>query len=194
MRLIKGELSIEDVTEGEYVKNWAQAAENAHRGHFHGQLEKSDVENKVKDFTDHEGEIPMPEAMPEEARAYAKDLINEFRHVRATMQAPSEVEALAIARANQAAGSEFEAELMTPMMQEFYGLSGLPLTEPVLEKTSAIRGGNPMMMRRLEHLKSCACGPRACIRHEAPALAIACGKRDGSQFGAFNAEDDLSAA
>ena len=29
MRLIKGELSVSDVTEGEYVKNWAQAAENA---------------------------------------------------------------------------------------------------------------------------------------------------------------------
>jgi hypothetical protein len=195
MRLIKGELDVSDITEGQYVKNWAQAAQNAHRGHFHGQLERSDAEAKVQDFTQHEGEIPSPDSMPSEARAFAKELRKELTHVHATMDAPSEIEAIIIARANQAAGSEFEAELMTPMMQEFHGMSGLPLTEPLLAQTSAIRGGNPMMLRRLEHLKEVALAERgACIRHQAPApmalTSLASAMEE--KFGAFNPDDDQS--
>ena len=81
------------------------------------------------------------------------------------------------------------------MVQSYLGLDGLPLTAPVLDDMSLLRGSNPNHLRQIEHLKEIALADRgACIRHEAPAPLAISGLADAMElkFGRFDASDDLS--
>ena len=110
------------------------------------------------------------EGVPAQHQEQAVELIKTVSNINATFDAGSAIAPLVTARANQAAGTEFEAALMTPMVQTYLGLDGLPLTAPVMDDMSLLRGSNPNHQRQIEHLKEIALADRgACIRNEAPA-------------------------
>ena len=127
--------------------------------------------------------------MAPELREASHKLLHEMQHVRMSLDAPSQVDAVVAARAASLHGTSVEAELMTPMMQEMTGVEGLPMSDAILDMSSPLRGANPTFARRLQHLKEKALGERgACIRHEAPAPLAMAGLADvlESKFGAFD--------
>ena len=136
--VIKGELSIEDVTEGEYIRNWESAAKRANGGHFHGHLHHDDVKEQIADFAHVTPDELQTEGVPAQHQAQAVELIKTVSNINATFDAGSAIAPLVTARANQASGTEFEAALMTPMVQTYLGLDGLPLTAPVMDDMSLL--------------------------------------------------------
>ena len=110
----------------------------------------------------------------------------------ARFEAPTSNGATYSARRESAAGTQFEAGLMTKMMQDYAGTQGMPVTDGLMDLTSPLRGANPALKRDLYHMKEHALAERgACIRHEASAPMALTGLSDVLQekFGAFNPDD-----
>ncbi|MDI7268829.1 MAG: hypothetical protein QME96_12630, partial [Myxococcota bacterium] len=96
-----------------------------------------------------------------------------------------------------AAGTAFEAALMTPMVQELHGIEGMPLGDSVLDLASPLRGGNPGVRRQIDQLKEEALARRgACILHpeeaHAPFSLIGLAGVLEEKFGAFNPRDPVA--
>ncbi|MFN3199081.1 MAG: hypothetical protein ACE366_11840 [Bradymonadia bacterium] len=205
IRYSKGELTTEEVTEAEYVRDWARAASAASGGGVAGRYTSDEVNQRVNAFSrdltfDPEVETPdfdanreraeLPADVMRKARMLKKDIA---ANVRADLLAPGQVQAFALARANQAKGTTFEAELMTPMMQELMGVDGLGMTDSVLDASSILRAGNPAFQRQMYRLKEKALADRgSCIYEEAPAPMSLTGMGDmlEAKFGQMSASDD----
>ncbi|MDP6944693.1 MAG: hypothetical protein QF464_11130, partial [Myxococcota bacterium] len=202
MRYIAGELTTAEITDGDYVRNWAQAARAAAGGSQPG-MTKAEVDRRMAAFAhrDH-AHAPAPDGMkapapgasqlPESILEATRALRREFSGVKASVHAGSTTGATYAARRQAAEGSAMEAELMTHMVQELHGVDGLPLTDGLMDLTSPMRGGNPSVQRQLYHLRESALADRgACILHEAPAPISLVGLTEVMQakFGAFNPED-----
>jgi len=193
MRYLEGELTTEDITDGDYVRNWSQAASAASTGGFSPRYAAHEVEEKIAEFAgvdhDHMQHMELPEGM--EARAQA--LIHELSHVKASLNAPSQNRARLANYTAQLAGTDVEAELMTPMVQQMMGVSELPLNDAVMNMASPLRGGNPELTLDFERRVENALADRgACIRNEAPAPLgmVGLAKVLQQKFGQFNADDD----
>ncbi|MGC6418805.1 MAG: zinc-dependent metalloprotease [Bradymonadia bacterium] len=189
MRFLKGELAPDEITEGEYVRRWSEASSAAAGGGFSPGVDRDTLKRRVADFAGVDKELIETAAMAPELREASHKLLHEMQHVRMSLDAPSQVDAVVAARAASLHGTSVEAELMTPMMQEMTGVEGLPMSDAILDMSSPLRGANPTFARRLQHLKEKALGERgACIRHEAPAPLAMAGLADvlESKFGAFD--------
>lgn len=175
-RYIGGELLDSEITDGQNVKDWAQASEAASQG---GALSKMDRDEFQKRMADTFGKDPSEfqnMSLPDGGRGVeiSKAIKAQMRNVAAKVGAPSSNRATYAARRQAAAGTEIEAALMTPMMQEYSGVSNMPLTQSVLDIASPLRGANPSIQRDFRNMKEVALAQRgACIMNEAPApLAI----------------------
>jgi hypothetical protein len=117
----------------------------------------------------HIGETPqLPAGLVEKLHGLKKELTG----VAASIHAPTTTKAVYTARLRAAAGTEFEAALMTPMIQQLCGIIGLPLSEGILNVASPLRGGNPTMQRDFYNLKQVALAERGtCILHPHEASA-----------------------
>lgn len=194
IRYIKGELTAAEITEGEYIQEWVNAAQQTQGGG--GVLPKftrAELDERIKAVAGVRLDKAQLEAIDPQMKADALAIRKELNQVRASSQAPSAFRAKYAARALAASGTEFEAELMTPAVQQLTGVAGLPLTEGTLDHASLLRGANPSFMRDLRHLKENALADRgACILHEAPAPLSVQGLADAleAKFGAFNPQDD----
>ena len=214
LRYIAGELTTGEVTEGLHVRDWATAAQAASLGGALPKLTDSQIKRRVKDFTSegldragydpadhtHEAapgeeqtealELPkLSDALRKQVRALKQDL----SQVRASMDATSAMRPIYAARRQAARGSQMEAQLMTPMLQQMFGVAGMPLTDGLLDIASPLRGGNPSLQRDIYNMKQNALANRgACMLHEAPAPLGIDGLGDVLQakFGAFNPSDD----
>jgi hypothetical protein len=196
-RLQKGELSPADVTEGEYVYDWSQAAEAAAGGGALPRLTREQVDERIREFTRGDGPaVPVnvetfAKANPE-AVAAAANLNQELTGVMAAYDAASTTGATYMARAHAALGSQTEASLMNKMIQQLNGVEGIPLSEGLMDLVSPLRGGNPAMLRDLRHMKENALAERgACVLHEAEAPLGIAALADvlEQKFGVFNAKD-----
>lgn len=205
MRYAQGELSTEEVTEADYVRDWARAAASNGGGGVAGRYGADEVRERVMSYAraglqldpaansaDFQAEeLPeLPASVLRKARMLKKDIA---ANVRASLDAPGQVQSRAIARARHAAGTEFEAELMTPMMQELMGVQGLAMTEGVLDSASILRAGNPSFQRQLYRLKEQALAERgSCMYQEAPTPMSLTGLADvlEAKFGQMSASDD----
>jgi hypothetical protein len=172
-RYIKGELETEAITDGDYVRDWAQASENASKGGALQRLTRAELERRVAELTgagERAGLTPAPAVLEEVKRLNA-----EVRAIAADATAPSSMRAVYEARRKAAVGTEVEAELTTKTMQQLTGVDGLPLTDEVMSFASPLRGANPGVRRDLGSLKELALAERgACVMEQAPApLAIA---------------------
>jgi hypothetical protein len=198
MRYIKGELETADVTEGTYVDDWAAAAEAAAGGA--GTLPKmtrEEVSRRLADFSG--GDIEQVEVDREQFKAQFPELYNEtkllkddFQGVMASIDAPNTMSAVYNSRRETAKGSEMEAALMNKMMQQFFGIEGMPINDGLLDLVSPLRGGNPTLRREIERLKQNALAEQGrCIMYEHDTPQSLTGLADilEYKFGNFNPED-----
>ncbi len=201
IRLLKGELKPEDVTEGTNIKDWAQAAEAAASGGVLPRVSRDDLAGQVARFTGadlsaiHLRGEEHDHALPDHVLAQARRLKSELQGVKAAIGVPSAHAATYLARRRAAAGTEFEAGLLTPMFQALTGVAGMTLSEGILDVASPLRGANPALMRDLYNRHELALAERgACILHH-PAEALAPISLAGlagvleQKFGRFNPED-----
>jgi len=201
MRYIKGELRTEQITEGTWVRAWSQAAEAASRGGVMPRLTSTKVTQQVAGFAG----LPAAQAqqieqmkanLPASVLQAARRLKQELKGVKASLGAASTWQAVYAARRRAAAGTEFEAQLMTPEVQKMMGVAGLPIDEHLMEMVSPLRGGNPSWQRQLYNLKQEALAERgACVLEPNFALApvSVTGLADvlEEKFGAFNPSDTM---
>ncbi len=192
IRYISGELETDEITDGEYVRRWAEASEAANRGGVAPKMTKNEVNKRLASFVKSTPEAIAQPKLPLDSLPMkrAKEIKQELKHhVRAKLGAASTNQARYAARAEKVAGSELEAELMTPMMQQIAGVQGMPINGAVMDFASPLRGGNPSIHNHLKQMHEEALGKRgACVRHEAPAPVgmVGLGKVLEAKFGAFD--------
>jgi hypothetical protein len=199
MRYIDGELTDDQVTEGDYVYNWSQAAKAAAGGGGAGMpMDTQGINSRIADFV---GVAPEAlsqykyDLLPDSVSKQLRSVRREAQEIRASFEAPSAMRPIYNARAQAAKGSSVEAQLMTPMLQEMMGINGMPMNEAVLDRASLMRGGNPGFQRDMRHWKESALAERgACILQEAPSPFSISALSDVMQakFGAFNRNDPTS--
>ncbi|WP_437730735.1 hypothetical protein [Sorangium sp. So ce1335] len=172
-RYIKGELRTEDVTDGDHVRDWAQASEGASKGGALPRLTREELARRVARAAGGDGDaaaVGDQLARDPGLRESLRRLAKEVRAIAADAKAPDSMRAIYEARRRAAAGTELEAELTTKRMQELAGVEGLPLTDEVMRFASPLRGANPSVQRELRNLREVALAERgACVMHEAPA-------------------------
>ncbi|MBN1770699.1 MAG: hypothetical protein JXB32_05520, partial [Deltaproteobacteria bacterium] len=196
LRFLKGELDVDDVTEGEYVRNWAQAAESAARGGVAPLMSRAQLGERLAAFGGVEDAAAIPTSVPAHVREAVQDINRALKGVRASVEAPSNTAAVYAARRRAARGTAFEAELVTPMVQQYAGVVGMPMEDGVMDLASPLRGGDPELRLRLQRLKEEAYAQRGvCLMHprEAQAPFALGGLADILQekFGEFNRRDSL---
>ncbi len=200
LRYIAGELKTEDVTDGEYVKDWAVAAAAASRD---GILPKMTLKERDRRLSEQTRGIPMENleasyeafaASHPDAIEKARQLRREFTGVKATLGAPSSMAPIYQARRSAAKGTMVEAELMNKMMQQLHGVEGMAMSDGLLDLVSPLRGGNPSFQRQLKQMKENALGEQGrCILYEAEAPMDMIGLKNvlEAKFGSFNPTDSL---
>ncbi|WP_433927482.1 hypothetical protein AB3662_30745 [Sorangium cellulosum] len=198
-RYIKGELKTEDVTDGDNVRDWAQASEGASKGGALPRLTREELTRRINRAAGVDGDAPAGAgqlARDPGLRESLRRLAKEVRGIAADATAPDSTRAIYEARRRAAAGTELEAELTTKRMQELTGVEGLPLTDEVMRFASPLRGANPSVQRDLRNLKEVALADRgACVMHEAPAplatanLADILEEKFAAQHGRFGEGD-----
>ncbi|HOX42224.1 MAG TPA: hypothetical protein PK668_01440 [Myxococcota bacterium] len=174
IRYLKGELRSVDVTEGRFIEDWAQAAQSAGSHGVLPKLSRAELNQLVAEFSGgtpeqvERGVGGLPDQVQQEVRSANHDI----RAVRATVDAPSTHKAVYASRLRAAQGTEFEAALMTPMLQALTGTLGLPLSDAVMNLASPLRGANPAMQREFRQAKEEALARRgACILHPDESIA-----------------------
>ena len=198
-RYIKGELKTSDVTDGKYVRDWVEANKAAAGGGSAPKMTKSDVEERIASAMGIKAaDLPAAKAAAEKldpsVKAKLIELKEKVQNVRADATAASAMAPIYAARRRAAAGSEMEAKLVTPAMQQYAGMAGMPLSDTVLDMASPLRGANPSFERELKRLREIGLAERhACIINEAPAPFSVTALADllEEKFGKFNPADDL---
>jgi hypothetical protein len=197
LRFLKGELTAEDVTEAEYVRNWAQASESAARGGVAPLLSRAQLQDRLAAFSGVADAAAIPATLPPDALQEVRQLNRALQGVRASVTAPNSTDATYSARRQAARGTQFEAELMTPMVQQYSGVAGMPIDDGVMELASPLRGGNPELRLRLQQLKEeayaergmCLMGPREA---EAPFSLGSVADILQAKFGEFSRRDSAA--
>ncbi len=174
IRYIKGELSTEQVTNGTFVHNWAQAAEAASGGQgIASRVTRQQLDQRVADYAN---------ITPEQVQQYRKmqqpaldqlimQKMNDATSVMAAVDAHDHVSPTYTQLAKQAQGTTVEAELLTPAIQQLAGIKkGLVLDGPVLDQASPLRGANPFHVKQMNNMLEAALAERGlCMYNEAPA-------------------------
>ncbi|MBI4703550.1 MAG: hypothetical protein HY744_20760 [Deltaproteobacteria bacterium] len=193
LRFIKGEFAPEDITEAEYARDWVTAADAADHGGIGGHLTRQQVRQRVAAFTGVKPEqldLIAQKKLDPGVVASARKLRDELQQVRAAVDAPSTMTPIYDARRRQVVGSPLEAELVTPMMQQYAGVEDLAMTPAMMQYASPLRGLNPSVRRHLRNFQQAALAEHgACILYEAPAPLAMTGLADvvERKFGPFGA-------
>lgn len=176
-RYVAGELKTEDITEGTYIKDWSEAARAAGGTGVLPLLTEKQVEERQGDTGKRMNakQAAEFEAQHPKAAAAAQALSVKLANVTASAGVASANSPAYLARRQAAAGTAFEAGLLTPAVQQLMGTMGMPLTNGLLDLVSPLRGGNPAMKRDLRRMRDNAMALRgACVMEAADApLAIA---------------------
>ncbi|RLB52986.1 MAG: hypothetical protein DRI90_21630, partial [Deltaproteobacteria bacterium] len=192
-RFVAGELSVEDVTDGVYVKDWVKAAELASGTGAvppmtraeHDQRLGNMMRGMTRDLATGENAYmgddfdtgpPEPAALMAKVQKLAEqgeipekiiakfESIKKLQNVRAAVDAPALMTGKYLARMKQARDTETEADLTTQGMMEFAGADKFPI-EAAAAMASPLRGmSNPTMQRQLRNVREVAMAKRgACM-------------------------------
>jgi hypothetical protein len=206
-RFIKGELSVEQVTDGKFVKDWDRAAEIMTQGGVLAPMTKDEVQQRTAGMFEAIGKdidtgLPTIDPNAKIDQKVVQKLM-QVRNTRASVGAPSAMKQTYFARMQTAYGSQTEAALITPAIQQLAGSTGLPTTS-ALEFASPLRGRiNPTLYRDITQLGELGLANRgACLLHAedfAPSPTAMAGIADKLEakfapgFGPFNKDDDVGA-
>ena len=198
LRYIGGELETEEITDGQYVKDWTKAAMAASKDGMLPKLTRAERDRRLSELTrgypveDLSGQTEALAAAHPEIFAAARKLKQEFTGVMATLDAPSTMAPLYQARRKAAEGSQVEAALMNKMMQQLHGVEGMAMSDSLMDLVSPLRGGNPSFQRQIHQMKENALAKQGrCILYESEAPMDLVGLKDilEAKFGAFNPQD-----
>jgi hypothetical protein len=196
MRYIKGELKTSDITEGEHVRKWVEAQSKAASGGALPRLTKAQLDQRVADFAGVTVDKMnlLKKATPQHVLNKAYAIKEKLTGVAAAADVLPSSRAVYTARRQAAAGSQFEAKLMTPMVQRQHGVQGLPLTPDVMRRVSPLAGGNPAVRRDLRNALQHALAERGtCMLHAhraaAPFSLPGLADKLAAKFGSFNVKD-----
>ena len=180
MRYVKGELTTEDVTDGEYVSKWVQAADAASGNGAASRFTRAQIDQRVADFTHVDKDTLKNFTKDFDPSAYKKirKLRGEIGNVAASIDGNSSMLPIYEARRKLVADGEVEAQLINPQMQQLAGVSKLP-AEAAKQYASILRGMNPTFQKQLNLLTQNALAERGiCVYNEAPAPMALTGLSD----------------
>ncbi len=194
LRYIGGELKTADVTEGTYVDNWAEAAKRASSTQsVLPQMPRAELDKRsAAAFGKSVAELRPSKAMGSGVRNALMNATAQVGALQSSASVASSNQALYLARMNKAAGTPFEAKLLTaPMLQA----SGAASPAADVGRGASILGGmNPTFLRearRAHELGMAASG--SCILEEpadtAPLSEPALGEILQAKFGKLNPND-----
>ena len=195
-RYINKEIKTEEITNGTYIRDWSAAAQAASSNGLLGQMPKEEVDRRSGDaFGRHmdDAAAAQYEANHPKAKELAAQLADKLQYVASSTKTASASAPAYMARREAAKGTAFEAALMTPMVQQFAGVLGMPLNQALMEMVSPLRGGNPTVQRELRHMRENALAERgACVMEMADAPLSIAGLADVLQakFGKFDPNQD----
>ncbi|MGA9523071.1 MAG: zinc-dependent metalloprotease [Myxococcaceae bacterium] len=196
-RYIKGELMTPDVTEGTYVKDWAQAAEAAGQKGAVAPMTAEQFQTRLADIVN----VPVekleaiqssPEQHNPQLQAFVRNLKQELMSIRADAMAPASNNPAYEARRKRAIGTTLEAHLTTKMMQTFAGVGAFD-SQMMMSAASPLQGANPALAREIQMRRELALSEQgACVMHEslAPFAIADLANVLANKFGAFNPADD----
>ncbi len=196
-RYIKGELQTPDVTEGTYVKDWAQAAEAAGQKGAVAPMTAEQFQTRLADIV----KVPVEElqaiqSAPEQhdprLQSMVRNLKQELMSIRADAMAPATNNPTYEARRKRAIGTSLEAHLTTKMMQTFAGVSAFD-SKMMMSAASPLQGANPVLARELTNRRELALAQQgACVMQEslAPFAIADLANVLAKKFGEFNPADD----
>ncbi|WP_437903229.1 zinc-dependent metalloprotease [Sorangium sp. So ce327] len=172
VRYINGEIPTSEITDGKYIRDWAQASRISGGGQG-PTMTKREVTSRLASATKldpeayeslvAQGVSPQLKALIEPMKAKVADIA-----VRGDIASPQQ--AIVGARMKAARGSLAESELMNPAMLKRAGIpAGLPIEGPLADAASPFAMNNPKLHSQLRHMHDNALAERgACILHEAP--------------------------
>src|SRR6185503_17840566 len=174
VRYANGEIPTADVTNGDYIRDWAAGAKLASGG---GSglplLSRSEISSRLGATAKLDGRQldaltarpPLPELRAVLAAGKASALDIESRNDIASPAAVKLAATQAMAR-----GSDVETQLVNPATLQLAGLPATaPLAGPIAERLSPLALNNPLAADRLRQLRDNALAARgACIVDEAP--------------------------
>ena len=166
-RYIKGELSTEDVTNAKYVSDWI-GAERLTR--FRGGLMPQFTQNDITERLASAAGISVERMKAARANVHnfkksevyrqLRDVEAEARDVRASAAVVGSQRAVTAARLRAAAGTEFEAKLITKPVLQRVGFGSLGAVDGMVEYVSPLRMNNPQHELEYKRLKEKALASR----------------------------------
>jgi hypothetical protein len=169
---MNGEITTQQVTDGEHVHNWVMAQRAGGAGAW-PTMSQEEVHERLAAPAQIDGKtfarIAATPRTPE-IRSALNSLKSRVRDVAAHAKVPSTQQAMAEARMNLARGTPTEAKLINPAMLQVAGIPGhLPVTGEILKMASPLGLNNPKLRSLIQRAKENALARRgACILHEAP--------------------------
>jgi hypothetical protein len=182
-RFVNGELAASEVTDGSYVRKWAQANKLA-AGGSGPTMTREEVASRLAAATRLDPAAytaltagGLTPALKEAIAPVAEELAD----VSARSDIPSPAQAAVRARMAMARGTPVEAELMNPAMLKLAGIPGdLPLDGAVADAASPLALNNPKVQSELRRMHDEAMAARgACVLHEAPEASGVPGLAEG---------------
>ncbi len=195
MRFAAGEISVEEVTEGEYIKDWSTAADAAGRSGVHGGMTREEVHSRMSNFL--HNDLPEPwlhktPSIDKNIEVKLRQIKHEFSGVLADSQTATTTGPIYQARLDALRGTQVEAELMNHQMQQLYGVDDMFLSSSLMDIASPLRGGNLAMRNDMERLKQNAMAERGMCEIEmapSPVAVNGLSKIMQAKFSDFSADD-----
>ncbi|WP_434042014.1 MULTISPECIES: hypothetical protein [Sorangium] len=172
VRYINGELPTSEITEGKYIRDWAQASRISGGGQG-PTMTRQEVTSRLASATkldpDQYKDLVAHGASPQ-VKALLKPMKAQVADIAVRGDIPSPQQAVVGARMKAARGSVAEAELMNPAMLQRAGVpAGMPVEGPLAAAASPFAMNNPKVQSDLRRMHDNALAERgACILHEAP--------------------------
>ncbi len=212
LRYIGGELKTEDITEGKYIDAYSEAMRAKSGGAFAPIMDQDEIDKRIAAVGGTTVEkLRAAEAVRHQtgAKQQAKTggqpamrqaLMNNLKKVaqtKAAFDAPSVNAPIYEARMNALRGTDAEAALVTPAMQELassgYGSTVALAPATKVKATSVLQGLSPQLRRHFEQTREMSLVARgACImpfEATAPIGYIGLGDLLQEKFGKFNPQD-----
>jgi hypothetical protein len=182
VRYMNGELKPSDVTEGKYIRDWAQASKLG-SGAMGPTMTAAQVDARLAASTKLDSKAfraQVKNGMSAEFRKEVQETENFARDTATRSDVASPALAEARARMAKARGTHVETELLNKPMLDLAGIKGsVPLDGAVGDLVSPLAANNPMVRSRMRQAHENALAARgACILHEAPESSALTGIAD----------------